>query len=162
MNTEHKMVPVEYSGLSALIDEGIAPLIRELWKAGIVTLMSCEENRPGWMWIDFAHVTAAEHFVSIVARYETGIESLYNRIRGEWEPLTGDLVGKWQYAVSPMDVAVEESETDGHIEEACVGPSVFLFTLSIRFPKADYSTVLARMREHNRKTRAEMRRRARR
>ena len=76
----HRMIPVHYGRFSALIDEGIAPLIRELWKARIVTLMSCEENRPGWMWIEFVHAGAAEHFVSIVARYETGIESLYNRI----------------------------------------------------------------------------------
>ena len=34
--------------------------------------------------------------------------------------MTGDLVGKWEYAVSPMNMAVEESETDGHIEVAYV------------------------------------------
>jgi hypothetical protein len=152
-NGYHKMVVVEYRGLSAWIDEGIAPLIRELWRAGIDTVMSCEENRPGWMWIEFAHATGAEEFLSIVARYETGIDTLYNRIRHGWDPGEGDLLGQWEYDALPTDLAVTETEKDGYIEESCSGRSRFLFTFSVRFPATDYPTLLARMTKHNRNAR---------
>lgn len=58
----HKMVVVKYNDEEAYVDEGIAPLIEELWKAGIHTVMSCDENRPGWMWIEFRSSEYAEKF----------------------------------------------------------------------------------------------------
>jgi hypothetical protein len=152
---KHAMVRVEWDGLRALIDKGIAPLIHELWKAGLLTFNSCEENRPGWMWIRFAHVAAAEKFLDIVARYEEGMDTLYNRIRGWWQPDEGKLSGRWEYDALLVDLAVEETERDGDIEELCAGPSDFVFSLSVRFPRSDFPTLLERMRRYNELARVE-------
>lgn len=147
---EHVMVPVEWKGGAVPIDAGIAPLIQELWKAGLFTMNSCEENRPGWMWIEFLDVNAAEGFLDIVARYEDHMDSLYNRIRQAWSPTEGELQGEWEYDAHPSDWAVEETEVeDGYIEECCDGPSQFTFSLSIRFPRSDFPVLLERMREYN-------------
>jgi hypothetical protein len=61
------MIKVNFNCRKVRIDEGIAPLIAELWKAGIKTTMSCEENRPGVMWILFPHTWFAELFLTAVA-----------------------------------------------------------------------------------------------
>lgn len=44
METEHKQVAVQYGEMAAEVDEGIAALILEMWKADIMTFMSCENN----------------------------------------------------------------------------------------------------------------------
>ena len=150
--SEHKTVLVRWGDEEAWIDEEIASLIRELWKAGIFTMNSCQENRPGWVWIQFAHATGAEAFLSIVARYEKGACTFYNRIRQAWAPKEGDLEGEWEYDVHPMDMAVEEILVDDeYIEEFCTGPSDFIFTFSIRFPRTDLPVILKRVRRHNKK-----------
>ncbi len=143
------MVPVEWNGQSGMIDIGIAPLILEIWKAGIYTGNSCEENRPGWVWIQFLHTSGAEDFMSIFGRYEEGIETFYNRIRGVWCHIDGEIPDKWEYDALPFDLAVVKWEEDGYIRESCNVPSQFMFSLSVRFPRSDLPVVLARMREFN-------------
>ena len=148
--SEHKTVFVRWEDEEAWIDEEIAPLIRELWKAGFTTLNSCQENRPGWVWIQFLHASDAETFLNIVARYEKGVHTFYNRIRQEWTTIAGELEGEWEYDVHPMDMAVEEMLVgDDCIKESCTGPSDFIFTFSIRFPKTDLPLILRRVRRHN-------------
>ena len=147
---QHKTVLVKWDGFEAWVDRGIAPLIEEIWKAGIFTLLSCEENRPGIMWIEFASAIEAEAFLNIVARYEEDIDSLYNRIRQGWSHIDGEIQGAWEYAINPLDYSVEQRILDDDsIEESCSGPSEFIFSMGIRFPKEDYPTILQRMKEHN-------------
>src|SRR5258706_413246 len=50
MDTMHKQVKVKANGREAMVDVGIAPLIKQLWLAGIDTWMSCENRRPGAAW----------------------------------------------------------------------------------------------------------------
>ena len=64
---QHAAVAVDHNGITKMIDEGIAPLIEEIWKAGIWTANSCEENRPGWMWIEFLRTMDAVKFLNIIA-----------------------------------------------------------------------------------------------
>ena len=148
----HKTVLVRWKDQSAYIDKRIAPLILELWKAEIATVNSCEENRPGWMWIEFLYVTDAERFLNIVARYEHGIRSFYNRIRQAWEFGDRPLTDAWEYDVYPFDLSVEETEVDGAISESSSGPSDFVFSMCVRFPRSDYHKLLYRMRRYNRGT----------
>jgi hypothetical protein len=144
----HKTVLVKWDGYEARVDEGIAPLIKEIWKAGIFTLLSCEENRPGIMWIEFASAIEAKAFLNIVARYEEDINSLYNRIRQGWSRIDGVIPGAWEYAINPFDYSMEQRILDDDsIEESCSGPSEFIFSMGIRFLKADYPILLDRMRE---------------
>jgi hypothetical protein len=143
-------VLVKWDGYEARIDQGIAPLIKELWKAGIFTFNSCEENRPGIIWIKFASVPEAEEFMNIVARYEEDIDSLYNRIRQGWSRADGFIPGAWEYHALPEDISVRQRFLDDDtMEESCDGPSNFLFSMSIRFPKSDYPILLERMRAFN-------------
>lgn len=151
-HSKHKTVPIEYAGFSADIDEGIAPLILELWKADIMTFNSCQENRPGIIWIEFAHPVAVEDFLNIVTSYDEEPCSLYRRIRGEgWlEDLPEDEVGNWEYDVlGPHDIAVDETLTDNEIFESSSGPCEFAFTMSVRFPVGDYQRLLERLTAFN-------------
>ena len=147
---QHKTVSVKWDGFEARIDKNIALLIKELWKAGLFTFNSCEENRPGIVWIEFACVAEAEAFLNIVARYEEGVDTLYNRIRLAWSHYDGIIPGAWEYDVLPMDYSVDQRFLkDGSIEESSTGPSEFLFSMSIRFPKEDYQILLERMSAFN-------------
>src|SRR5262245_12701217 len=65
----HKQVPIQWGIRRAEVDEGLAPLILALWRAGIDTVNSCQENRPGVVWVEFASTFDAERFLSLVACY---------------------------------------------------------------------------------------------
>src|SRR5262245_35438023 len=67
--TYHKQVRIRWKHQQAEVDEGLAPLILEIWKHGIDTIMSCQENQPGIAWIDFASAKDAERFLTLVAEY---------------------------------------------------------------------------------------------
>src|SRR5437879_5868276 len=76
----HKAVRVRVGAWEEQIDDRLAPLVREIWKADISTLMSCEETEPGTAWIEFDSVADLVRFLNIVAVYEPGVDTLYNRI----------------------------------------------------------------------------------
>ena len=67
--TQHKQVAIEWRGRRAEVDEEMAPLILALWRAGISTTLSCQENRPGIAWIAFATPEDARRFLNRVAVY---------------------------------------------------------------------------------------------
>ena len=81
---KHKTVHVKVGLFEAEIDEEIAPLIEEIWKAGMGTTNSCQENQPDVAWIEFYSSIDAAEFLDVVAgEYSDEFDSLYNRIRGE-------------------------------------------------------------------------------
>jgi hypothetical protein len=63
----HKQTRVAWQGREAEVDEELAPLILALWKAGIDTLLSCQENRPGVAWICFPTARDAKNLLDAVA-----------------------------------------------------------------------------------------------
>jgi hypothetical protein len=77
--TEHRQVFVKVGDFEAEVDEELAPLIKELARAGIVTVMSCQENRPGVAWIVFLSVEDLGAFLNIVAEYDPEEASFYRR-----------------------------------------------------------------------------------
>jgi hypothetical protein len=126
------------------VDEELAPLILALWKRGIDTCLSCQENRPGVAWIMFPTAEDAKKFLNAVAVYpedEDRGQNLYDRIVGVADG------GNWDYSVSVDDWAVKYDEVDGHLEEACTGPADFEFGLSIRFPTTDIPLLLKQLAE---------------
>lgn len=149
MNTMHKQIRVCIGDREADIDEGIAPLIEELWKADIETFNSCQENKPGIIWIQFASPEDASRSLDIVAQYEDGVDTLYNRARIAWAPFDDkDMTAPfWEYAILPEDMAMVEEydENEDLIEESHMGKPCFTFSVSIRFPVADYAVILERM-----------------
>jgi len=152
MNTEHQETLLQVGDRQASIDLGIAPLIEEIWKAGIETLNSCEENRPGIIWIDFYSSDDATRFVNIVACYEEGTHCLYNRIVQYWsanDEQTDDLF--WTYDIYPADLHLDQvvNEEDKSVEVSHQGLPWIEFSLSVRFPQKDYPVLLKRMKEFN-------------
>lgn len=143
MNDEtiHKQVWVEWKGEGAYVDEELAPLILALWQAGIDTMMSCQENRPGIAWLCFPTPLDAKMFLDLVAAYpdEDDVpfsETLYGRIAGCGSD------GDWEYAVNVCDLGVEEDIVHGEVIQTCIGPSDFMFDVSVRFPRTDLPLVL--------------------
>ena len=94
----HPGVVVRVGETAEVIDAAIAPLIREMWVAGIPTLMSCQETDPGRAWIEFEEVEHLARFLGVVTRYEAGADALYNRVAHEW---SGDAtVPGWHYQLN--------------------------------------------------------------
>ena len=129
--TEHKMVRVRWEHLDAQIDEEIAPLIVELWKAQLLTMMSCQGSPEGWVWIQFPIVVFAEGFMNLIEN-ESGIPSLWQQWKVEVYPIT-----------LPETFFVDYPEA-----LIPTGPSL-RFAVSIRFPKTDLPTVLETIMRHN-------------
>lgn len=138
--TEHKQVRVQVNDEVAKIDQGIAPLIRELWRAGIETVNSCQENKPGIMWIEFLTPQDANRFLQIVINYDD--DELYGRMTSnDLEPWA------WQYDLLVND-AGPEFVRDYDSGEPSKRPFV-VFSVSVRFPVSDYRAVLERMKRRN-------------
>ena len=154
-HTKHKQVHINWNEWEDDVDEGIAPLILEIWKADIYTMMSCEENRRGIMWIMFPDALYAQEFLNIVAhQYEEDNDGLYQRISNGWtKHRKDDAPGTWEYDVSIDDYSVELIMDDEQNieEERCTGPADFVIGLSVRFPKTDYPVLLEQMKKYNQK-----------
>lgn len=64
MNT-HIHEQVEIDGI--LVDRNLAPILRQLWRLGFDTVMSCQDNVPsGYAWISFCGREDGFLFVSIL------------------------------------------------------------------------------------------------
>src|SRR5512135_1412524 len=144
MMTEHRQVRIRINGWDARVDEGIAPLIREMWQAGLHTVMSCQNQgkMPGftcdvtwlYLWPGFA-----QRFLSIVASatLQGDLQDLHDgqdlHDRMYDAPCEEEEGMWWRYA------ALAEP----------VGDSVLLMA-SIRFPTTDLPRVTQIMRAYNR------------
>jgi transcriptional regulator with XRE-family HTH domain len=86
---DHEQVRIKVGDREAEVDIGIAPLIRELWIAGIYTFMSCQQTFLGRIWIEFPDLRDCQNFLNIVAQYKVDKDSLYWRInvQGEVDPI---------------------------------------------------------------------------
>jgi len=133
----HRTVVVDVGRWKADIDEVLAPLITEIWKVGIKTMMSCQEFKPGIAWIEFDSVDGLLRFLNIITRYEQGIDTLYNRIYYQ------DTASKWEYELSVMDVY------DGKEESMVNGLACFRATVGVYFPTSDIPVLLHRLEESN-------------
>jgi hypothetical protein len=142
----HKEVKVCVGELQADIDEEIAPLIHELWKAHLSTVNSCQENQSGIAWIQFATAECALEFLQIVAEREEGRDTLFARITREWDDRES-VIQNWNYEVFLHDFSrTDEDDETGRRGE----PPDFDFWVSVRFPRADLPVVLEKMVRHNR------------
>ena len=147
----HRTVRIEVHPWSAEIDEAIAPLIRGLWTAGIETTMSCQEDAWGKVWIAFPEIGNLVQFLNIVAEYQPGAETLYNRMNPQLTLAAPE--SEWEYGLIVDDGALILSDAEvGSADFRYDGPTDFFFTFSLRFPASDLPRVLARVQEHNRPT----------
>lgn len=140
--TEHRQIAIldPTSDYMIEVDEGIAPLLNAIWNSGITTCNSCQENKPGIIWIEFLRSKDTEAFLTCVISGLDPINSpegdnwLYLRIIGQ--------KGGWQYNAHPHDFREYVDEDTGVIELNASEPCGIALSISIRFPVGDYETLL--------------------
>jgi hypothetical protein len=148
---KHKTIRIVYGDQEADVDKQIAPLVKEMWKAGIETYQSCQDSPPGWVWIQFMSSHELERFLSIIGDYEAALGSLHDRMRHSYDRLAGPQVGQWRYVVVADDLAIDEVDTEaGDVQEICVGPPNFMLLIAVHFPHTDLAEVRRRMKRFNR------------
>jgi hypothetical protein len=146
---EHREVHLAAGGQQAKIDEEIAPLVKEIWLADIVTSQSCQDNPPGWIWLEFPSSFDLEEFLDIVGDYEGTVGSLHDRMLHGYDRLGGPRVGQWRYEAIVHDVAVYIVEDGAGEHEEYGGSPIFTVLVSLYFPHADLPQVLARLKRFN-------------
>jgi len=149
---KHKAVYVRVGDQEAEIDAAIAPLIREMWEAGIETVMSCQEDGNGLVWIEFPSEEDLANFLDMVADYDPDPNALYNRIVHDF---TGAIDPEWIIEVSPVDFGAEwlTDDDDNTVDISHSGTTDLGFWYSVRFPPSDLPVVLKRVRRYNRSRR---------
>lgn len=136
--TEHKQTVVLDPASNTMIevDEGIAPLLQVIWNCGIITCNSCQENKPGMIWIEFLAAEDAEAFLT---RVVSGLDPINSPQDDDWlySRITG-ANGGWQYTAHPHDAREYIDEENGTIELNCSQLCAVALSISIRFPVGDY------------------------
>lgn len=149
----HPTRPVRIGGLQADIDEDLAGLVAELWRAGVDTASACQDEGESMLEVlsggDWAARIAAAHagrayvdFVSIddVRRFYDAVanggprDAIYERLAHPAAP------GAWEVRVSLYDTL----PTTGTGDWAC--PSAFATGVwRVRFPRDDIDEITARV-----------------
>jgi hypothetical protein len=140
---DHKSVIVQVGEFKAEIDEQIAPIIREIWSAGLRTMMSCQETDPGIAWIESEEINDLQRFLNIVATFEMSADTIYDRAVSHL--CVPPQEGLWEYDVTPHDadgISVEDDQ-DGRLVD-------FYFSAGVYLPQSDLPSILVRLIEHNR------------
>lgn len=105
------------------------------------------ENSPeGWISVDFFSAYQVERLFNIIAIYNTDPNSLYNRIRKEWDK--EDRTDFWKYIVKPVDYGVEQIEENEKIIEKFRGDSLFKLSIIVKFPTKDLEEVCKNLRDY--------------
>lgn len=140
-------------GLAVEIDELLAPMLQQVWRAGIETVSCCqsagelggleahfphlaERNayHSGYAYIDFPGPDDAAAFLTAVANGGPR-DAFYVRMVHWVAP------GAWRTSVQVQDLADEDDED---------APSVFeLGTVKVSFPLPDVDEIAARLARHN-------------
>ena len=163
----HAATLVEHGDLSAEVDLVLAPLVLEIWRAGIPTIHSCQDVGE-----NLAELAARLPHVAEIARRELGRASI--GFSGE-KPMLAFLdalanAGRrhefyeraahwaspdaWQLVVGLLDLGLKGKEGDpGDQELAPDGTPLSRFAAAsyqVRFPRGDIGEMTERMRRHNR------------
>jgi len=149
MAPAHQTVVVQHGRLRAHVDEKIALLVLETWRAGVRTHCSCEDagnlrddgRMRGWVQLGFPSVEHARAWLRIVARYRGGRRTLYHRMTSA---LRERCRARWRWEVSAFDAAFCWASGTS------AGPTTLDFRVFVYFPRADLAAVVRRLREHNR------------
>ncbi len=64
--TRHPQTKIAHNTTTALVDEGIAPLILALWRHGITTHASCQGDSERTAYITFGSGADADRFVALI------------------------------------------------------------------------------------------------
>jgi hypothetical protein len=143
MQTDHKQVRISARGFEADVDDGLAPLMLALGRAGVCIAHCRQEYESGVAWIAFPTAEDAKRFLDIVAQYPDDRapfwKTLYARLTGRGDE------GDWEYDIHPKNWAVDEVLVDDEVVETNTGPADFEFEVSVRFPVSDIPLILNRV-----------------
>jgi len=165
----HLATVVEHGGLAAEVDLEIAPLVLEMWRAGIDTIHSCQDVGE-----NLAKLSTRLPHVAEIARRELGRASIgfagaepllrfldalanagprdgfYERMAHWASP------GAWQLVIGLQDPGLEADDDDDDPGRQGLAPdgvplSRFVAgSFQVRFPRGDVGEMNGRMRRHNR------------
>ncbi len=129
---KHKTTRVRVGAMNAQIDKLIVPLIKQLWKHGILTTNSCQENQPGTIWIEFLNPYYLVEFLNIVAPIPTkqDLESK-NFFDTAYCRMTRGGFGEWKYSFNVHNFGEDRAVAD------------FDFFASVRFPQFDLPLIMS-------------------
>jgi hypothetical protein len=133
----HPCVSVECdSGECIDIDVEIVDLIKLIWKSGIDTRGSCQDNIPsGYIWIYFSHVSEMNRFYNVIFR---GLDMS--------DDISKDIYKRAVHHIASSPNAwVQNLNFDNRLESGVI--TEVIFQSSIRFPRSDYDFVLSRFRK---------------
>ena len=104
---KHHQVVIEHGEWRAAVDEHIAELILEMWKADIYTLLSCENNNNGKdngdvIWIMMPQYEAPAFLNCLLGGRER--DDFYWRVVGE------GLVDDWKFGILVDDLSERYDE----------------------------------------------------
>lgn len=145
-NVRHKTVDLLYKGRYLIpIDENIAPLIKEIWKSGINTCNSCENNKLDHVWIEFASMSDFDKFIQIVFTKRDFSNKEFRdfifRLENHHSAAQAD---RWW-----IELLFDDNCYDP-ILEATRGICTHVeISVSVRFPQTDYQHIYDRFVEHN-------------
>lgn len=150
MNAHHQQVIVAHEAKRAEIDASIAPLILEIWRAGIDTWQSCERHsRTGKVWIAFETAADAEAFLDA---------ALLSKRASAWAQSEAWYFGMYEPTSTPLPAAVTMPyhpagwEFHATVLDDCpdpVGHRWFRIVINVLFPRRDLKRVTERLREWN-------------
>ena len=134
--SSHRTVLVRHGRVSAPVDEKIAPLVLETWRASILTMHSCEdagprglghEDKAGLMQVGFPTTVGAKRWLAIVCERRRRRRVLSEHLVDEDDA--------WQFEMGPP----------------CWRPRGGVdMSVTVYFPKSEYPAMLRRLRAHNR------------
>lgn len=143
---DHEQKRVFYPGYQDLIevDVGIASLLLVLWDAGVMTCNSCEENKPGIMWIEFYSMKDVEKFLMMqirtlgdrIHKHPEANDWFCYRILGQG----GDRLSPWEYDAHPNVYPVKPNQSSLYSRNT--SDCTVELSVSVRFPREDYQVVL--------------------
>ena len=147
----HPQVVVTVGARTALVDAGLAPLIEQLWRAGIDTRQSCEaHSATGKVWISFPTATDAELFLNaVVSTDQTGWARAETWSFGQYESAAQPLPGSTAYEQGDHPAGWE---FHAWVEDGALGTgdaAEFWIGIAVLFPRHDLDQVLERVRLWN-------------
>lgn len=105
-----------------------------------------KSNQDDWISLEFFSAYQVERLLNIIAIYNTDVNSLYNRIRKQWDK--EDKSDFWKYVVRPIDYGVEQKEINGSITEKFKGDSLFKLGIIVKLPSKDIEEVCKNLRDY--------------
>lgn len=127
---KHEQIKVAHPVYGSIhVDKGIVHLLEALWRIGIDTALSCQENRPGIMWIDFTTADDFALFLNIIANADE--ELYYHYIEAQEDG--------WSFNVCPWNLSEYVDEEADEVKRD--GPPKITFSISVRFPASQYERI---------------------